>query len=84
MTAIITWVELDRLTSPEDIADLLRARGIKGVVRDMENCPLALATGCPVYYLFRYNGRCTEMLTAAEFRFVRSFDYGYFPDLIKE
>lgn len=81
---MITWEELDRLRYPEDIADLLRARGIKGVVHDMENCPLALATGCPVGHLFRYNGRCREMLTPAEFRFVRSFDYGDFPDLIKE
>lgn len=81
---MITWEELDRLLYPEDIADLLRALGIKGVMHDMENCPLALATGCPVGYLFRYNGRCREMLTAAEFWFVRSFDYGDFPDLIKE
>lgn len=81
---MITWEELDRLRYPEDIADLLRARGIKGVVHDMDNCPLAVATGCAVGHLFRWHGLNKVLLTPAEMQFVRSFDYGDFPDLIKE
>jgi len=84
MTPLLSWAEIDALTSADAIAELLRSKGVKGCLGgEGGDCPLEAATGDEgVGYRTRYqNG---GLLTEAERSFVRRFDNREWPDLIEE
>lgn len=83
--AILTWDEIDKCQSADEIADLLRSKGVKGIQDSNSHCPLANATGSRVYGDYRYDGGWTMRdCTQTEAEFVQRFDNGGYPDLIEE
>lgn len=80
---------LDACKTADEIADLLRAKGIKGEKRELGACPLANATGWLVSETKRFKRMGFKNskripLTKAEQDFVKVFDDGKkFNDLVE-
>lgn len=77
---MIRWKTLDTLATDE-IAALLKKRGIKGIQKNSRLCPLAHATGDAVGSDVRIHDGKSYPLTKAEMLFVCRFDRGLFPEL---
>jgi hypothetical protein len=81
----VSWEVLDGFTSPHEIAAFLYAHGVKGRIRDTQQCPLARVTGWTVGLHSRSRWWWMPFglqLTRAEKRFVKLFDMQRYPDLI--
>ena len=75
--------------SAQDIADLFRLQGIRGVPKDVTGCPIATylkeggvlapIVGGTIAYV-KAGGLCVEMPKGCS-EFVGKFDCGYYPDL---
>lgn len=89
----LTWAQIDKCKTADQIAKLLKKYGIKGQSHEAEFCPLAVATGYK--YAVGNVTRCTRKsgkyvdddgvpLTEAEQNFVINFDSGNYPELVRE
>lgn len=85
---LITWEELDKLTTADEIAELLRKHHLKGVLYHHRKCVLARATGwiisCELAELpfSPTQPRQVRALTAAQIAFRRNFDRRKYPYLL--
>jgi hypothetical protein len=80
----ITWKELDKIKTADEIARLLMKHGIKGIPHDEWFSPLSHATGWDIYNEHAELGKKKRMLTPAQREFVKRYDRGDYPDLIAE
>lgn len=93
-THVLTWTHIDECSTADQVADLLRKHGIRGIKNNKCDCPLAAATGSVdyVYEDYRVANDGTEdgskvriPLTAAEVAFLLEFDEGrIYDDLATE
>lgn len=79
----INWNELDECVTPDEIMELLKQRGVRGIKGNAQYCPLACATGWTVFSERAYGSTSKRILTRAETMFVLNFDNGKYPELEK-
>lgn len=85
---MISWIELDEYKTSAEIAERLKAAGIRGRHHDEQECPLAKATGWTVRAFYRTTSGSAPYFrranTSAERKFIIEFDQGMYPDLEEE
>jgi hypothetical protein len=81
---MISWDDLNRCTTADEIADLLQRNGVRGIPQNKSQCPLARVTGWRIGAHNAYTDHEIRPLTPAQQEFVELFDDYEYPDLLDE